>query len=36
MEPKVTIVCITYNQEKYIKDAIESFCSKKQVSLLRS
>lgn len=29
MEPKVTIVCITYNQEKYIKDAIESFLQQK-------
>lgn len=29
MEPKVTIVCITYNQEKYIKDAIESFLMQK-------
>lgn len=25
MEPKVSVVCITYNHEKYISDAIESF-----------
>ncbi len=29
MEPKVTIVCITYNQEKFIKQALDSFVMQK-------
>jgi glycosyltransferase involved in cell wall biosynthesis len=29
MEPKVSICCITYNHEKYIRDAIEGFLSQK-------
>lgn len=29
MEPKVTIVCITYNQENFIKQALDSFVMQK-------